>query len=140
MRVQYYLMLPLFRGVAMEYNCASVLSYNPGEHLCCDYAVVPHAENQDNVLWEQALQLQYPLLQTTKEPLLGLRVENAMLSALRFDNGAVFARIYNNLSLQRDAAITLPKEITAYQLTDGCMNPIEKNRRARILAHHAGCI
>lgn len=118
------MMLTLFRGVAMEYKCASVLSYNLGEHICCDYAVIPHAAGSDAMLWEQALHFQRPLLETTREELLPFGIKGAMISALRHDNGAVFARIYNNTEQTCEAKITLPAEITAYQLTDGCMQPV----------------
>ncbi len=119
------MMLTLFRSVAMEYKCQSELSYNLGQHIACDYAVLPHAANNDALLWQQSLAFQQPMVATTKEPLCGFGVKNAMVSALRFDGDDVFMRIYNGTDVAATATITLPSDVTAYALTDGLMDPVE---------------
>ncbi len=64
------------------------------------------------------------MVQTTKEPLANYGVENAQLSALRFDGDHVFMRIYNGTEKPVKAVITLPETVTAYALSDGLMNPV----------------
>lgn len=120
------MMLTIFRSVAMEYKCNSALSYNLGEHIACDYAVVPHATQQDSLLWEQALAFQRPLIDTTKEELLPISIENAQISAMREDEGAVFIRLYNGLPDATRALVHLPEEFSTYIYTDGCMNAVSE--------------
>ncbi len=64
------------------------------------------------------------MIATTKEPLQNYGVQNAQLSALRFDGDHVFMRIYNGTEKATKAVITLPKHISAYALADGLMNPV----------------
>ncbi len=118
------MMLTIFRSVAMEYKCPSKLSYNLGEHIACDYAVIPHKTDSDKQLWELALSFQRPLIDTTKEELLPISVCGAQISAMRTDGGAVFIRLYNGLSHKETAVITLSDEFSSYSLTDGCMDAV----------------
>ncbi len=120
------MMLTLFRSVAMEYKCQSELSYNIGQHVACDYAVLPHKTNNDTLLWQQSLAFQQPMVATTKEPLCGFGVEGAMVSALRFDGDGVFMRIYNGVDRRTTATITLPDDVTAYAFTNGLMEPVDE--------------
>ncbi|MBR4868245.1 MAG: hypothetical protein IKU10_03730, partial [Clostridia bacterium] len=119
------MMLTLFRSVAMEYKCQSELSYNLGQHVSCDYSVLPHKANNDTLLWQQSLAFQQPMVATTKEPLCGFGVEGAMVSALRFDGDDVFMRIYNGTAEESTVTITLPADVTAYAFTDGLMDPVQ---------------
>lgn len=118
------MMLTLFRSVAMEYKCKSALSYNLGERIACDYAVLPHAAEQDSLLWEQALAFQCPLIDTTKERLLPISIEGALISAMREDKGALFLRLYHGLSCQKAVTITVSDEFSEYAWTDGCMTQV----------------
>lgn len=120
------MMLTIFRSVAMEYKCPSALSYNLGEHIACDYAVVPHAAHQDKELWKQALSFQRPLIDTTREELLPIEIEGAFISAMREDGDAVFLRLYNGLSDAETAVITLSEDFSSYALTDGCMEAVSE--------------
>ena len=123
------MMLTLFRSVAMEYKCQSELSYNIGRHIACDYAILPHAAGRDDLLWQQSLAFQQPMVLTTRQPLAGYRVENAQVSALRYDGDDVFLRIYNGTESQTTARITLPATVTAYAFTDGLMHPTQAPQR-----------
>lgn len=123
------MMLTLFRSVAMEYKCQSELSYNIGRHIACDYAILPHAAGRDDLLWQQSLAFQQPMVLTTRQPLAGYRVENAQVSALRYDGDDVFLRIYNGTDNQTAARITLPATVTAYAFTDGLMHPTQAPQR-----------
>ena len=127
------MMLTLFRSVAMEYKCHSELSYNVGEKLAFDYAILPHAVKDDDLLWRQSVAFQYPMVLTTRESLAGFNVENAMVSALRYDGDAVFIRVYNGTDQQKDVAITLDDGVTGYALTDGLMEPGQKESVSGLL-------
>ena len=122
------MMLTLFRSVAMEYKCQSEDSYNLGNHIACDYALLPHAANQDSLIWEQSLAKQVPMIPTTREDLLNYGLQGAQLSALRFDGDHLFMRIYNGTDAPTKAVITLPEHIKAYALADGLMNPTGEQR------------
>ena len=129
-----FMMLTLFRSVAMEYKCQSEGSYNLGNHIACDYAIYPHAAGNDQGIWEQSIAKQVPMIATTKEALQGFGVQGAQLSALRFDGDHVFMRIYNGTNTPTKAIITLPETVTAYALADGLMTPIgEKQPVAKTL-------
>ena len=125
------MMLTLFRSVAMEYKCQSELSYNMGKHIVCDYSVVPHTANKDTDLWQHSLAFGQSMVLTTKEPLVGYKVENAQVSALRFDGDDVFMRIYNGTDTPSDAIITLPSDVTSYALTDGLMEPVGSEKAVK---------
>lgn len=118
------MMLTLFRSVAMEYKCQSELSFNLGKHICSDYAILPHSINSDRKLWENALSFNCPLIETTCEALSDISVENALISALRYDGNDVFIRIYNADDVTTETTINVPECYSNYILTDGCMNPI----------------
>ena len=120
------MMLTLLRAVAMEYKCQSELSFNLGKTITCEYSLMPHALNGDDELWQQALAFNRPLLKTGLGDMNGFKVDGAYLSALRHDNDAVFARVYNGLASATTAVITVPEGYTAWALTDGCMEPGEK--------------
>ena len=122
------MMLTLFRSVAMEYKCQSEDSYNLGKHISCDYAVLPHTAHNDALIWEQSLAKQVPMVKTGKEDLANFGVENAQLSALRFDGDHIFMRIYNGIDTAEKAVITLPDTVTAYALADGLMNPVSEKQ------------
>ena len=122
------MMLTLFRSVAMEYKCQSEDSYNLGKHISCDYAILPHAAHNDALIWEQSLAKQVDMVKTGKEELTNYGVENAQLSALRFDGDHIFMRIYNGTDTAEKAVITLPDTVTAYALADGLMNPVSEKQ------------
>lgn len=123
------MMLTLFRSVAMEYKCQSELSYNLGQQVSFDYAILPHAAQDDELLWQQSVAFQQPMILTTREPLAGFKVDNAMVSALRYDGDGVFVRVYNGADRQKEVLITLDEGVVGYALTDGLMNP---GRRASV--------
>ena len=127
------MMLTLFRSVAMEYKCQSELSYNLGQHLSFDYAILPHAAQDDDLLWRESVAFQYPTVPTTKEPLAGFKVKNAMVSTLRYDDDAVFIRVYNGTDRQKEASIILDDEVTGYAFTDGLMEPGETKTISGVL-------
>lgn len=127
------MMLTLFRSVAMEYKCQSELSYNMGEKLAFDYAILPHESQDDDLLWQQSVAFQYPMIPTTKEPIAGFKVENAMVSALRYDGDAVFIRLYNGTDQRKEASIILDSSITGYAYTDGLMQPGEMKTISGVL-------
>jgi len=116
--------LTLFRSTAMEYKCQSKDSYNLGDRICSDYAVVPHSRKADGTLWQQALHFQRPMIATTQEPLLPMKVEGVNVSALRHDKNAIFMRVYNGCQEPANAKIMPPPGIHFWQLTDGLMDPI----------------
>ncbi len=122
------MMTTLFRSVAMEYKCESKLSYNLGEHIACDFAILPHPAHSDSVLWEKALEFNCPVIDTTDEMLNAIKVENAQLSALRYDGENIFVRLYNASDKATTAKLTLPDGIKQYTLADGCMSPIGEKR------------
>ncbi len=117
------MMLTLFRSVAMEYKCQSELSFNLGKRITADYAIVPHGADEDGKLWENALALNCPLVETTEQPLPDIRVEQAYLSALRYDGEDIFLRLYNGTAENKQATVYLPNNISQYAFTDGCMEP-----------------
>lgn len=117
------MMLTLFRSVAMEYKCQSELSYNMGERFAFDYAIVPHGPDNDELLWRQSVAFQQPMILTTRESLAGFKVDNCMVSALRYDGDGVFIRVYNGTDRQKNGTITLDDGVTGYSFTDGLMNP-----------------
>lgn len=127
------MMLTLFRSVAMEYKCQSEKSYNIGERLAFEYAILPHGSNDDDLLWRQSVSFQQPMVLTTKEPLAGFKVENALVSALRHDGDGVFIRVYNGTDRQKAATITLDEAVTDYAFTDGLMDPGQKESISGVL-------
>ena len=54
--------IPLFRSAAMEYKCDSDLSYNLGRAFAFDYAVCPHAAQDDALIWRAALAMNTPVI------------------------------------------------------------------------------
>ena len=127
------MMLTLFRSVAMEYKCQSELSYNIGKKFAFDYAILPHASRDDDLLWRQSVAFQHPMVLTAREPLAGFKVENAMVSALRYDGDAVFIRLYNGTEQRKEASIILDSSVTGYAYTDGLMQPGEMKTISGVL-------
>lgn len=116
------MMLTLFRSVAMEYKCESALSYHVGEHITADYAIVPHAAEEDDRLWQNALAFNTPLIETD-DTAAGWKIENAYISAMRKTEGDVFLRIYSGTAESRTAIVTVPAGFTKAAFTDGLMHP-----------------
>lgn len=127
------MMLTLFRSVAMEYKCQSEKSYNLGERLSFDYAILPHASRDDDLLWQQSVAFQHPMVLTTREPLANFNVENAMVSALRYDGDAVFIRVYNGTDQQKEASIFVDDGVTHYAFTNGLMEPEQDQKVSGVL-------
>ena len=127
------MMLTLFRSVAMEYKCQSEKSYNLGERLSFDYAVLPHGSHEDDLLWQQSVAFQQPMVLTTKEPLAGFVVKNAMVSALRYDGDAVFIRVYNGTDQQKDASVFVDEGVTRCAFTNGLMEPEQEQKVSGVL-------
>ena len=127
------MMLTLFRSVAMEYKCQSEKSYNLGERLAFDYAILPHTAHDDDLLWRQSVAFQHPMVQTTREPLAGFKVENAMVSALRYDGDAVFIRVYNGTDKEKKVSVFVDEGVERYAFTDGLMDPGEAGAVAGVL-------
>jgi len=127
------MMLTLFRSVAMEYKCQSELSYNIGEKFAFDYAILPHASRDDDLLWRQSVAFQHPMVLTAREPLAGFKVENAMVSAMRYDGDGVFIRVYNGTDKEREASVFVDEGVRSFALTDGLMNPGEPEALAGVL-------
>lgn len=119
------LMVTLFRSVAMEYKCRSALSYNEGKSYEVDYAIVPHGAEKDDLLWENALSFNTPLVETSDFPESGWNIENAYLSAMRTVGDDVFLRLYGGTSAGKTAKIKVPTEYCRYAYTDGRMDPAE---------------
>ena len=63
-------------------------------------------------------------METTAEQLCPFKVEGAMVSTLRHDDGAIFLRIYNGIEKPSTATITPPPEMKFWQRTNGCMEPV----------------
>lgn len=122
------MMVSLLRAVSMEYKCTSTLSYGFGEHFVLDYAIVPHAADEDTQLWQQALSFNRPMVRTDDAPLTGLAVEGAFLSAARYVDEDIFLRVFGGLDRSAEAVIRVPAGYTRFALTDGCMNPGEVQR------------
>ena len=118
------MLLTLFRSVAMEYKCQSELSYNVGKHFSCDYSIVPHVPGEDAELFSQALSLQHPFLKTSRMALLPVSVTGAQLSCMRYDNDAVFLRIYNGTDRPVKARVAIGGGTYLYAFTDGNMDPV----------------
>ena len=127
------MMLTLFRSVAMEYKCQSELSYNIGEKFAFDYAILPHISRDDDLLWRQSVAFQHPMVLTAREPLAGFKVENAMVSAMRYDGDGVFIRVYNGTDKEREASVFVDEGVRSFALTDGLMNPGEPGTVAGVL-------
>lgn len=120
------MMVSLFRSVAMEYKCQSELSYNKGATYEVDYAIVPHASGEDDLIWENALCFNTPMVKTAKvENGLGWAVDGAYISAMRKTDDGAFLRIYSGTAEEKTAVITSPKGYTKYAYTDGLMVPGE---------------
>ncbi len=124
------MMMTLFRSVAMEYKCQSELSYNLGRSFACDYSILPHAAGSDDLLWRQALSFGHPFVETDPKELLPVRVDGAYLSAMRFDGGDVFLRLFNGTGKEKEAVITLPSPYAFVAETDGNMEPVEPFAKA----------
>ncbi len=121
------LMVTLFRSVAMEYKCRSALSYNEGKSYAVDYAIVPHGAEADDLLWENALSFNTPLVETDAGILSGWTIDGAYISAMRMVDDDVFLRLYSGTAEAKTAKITLPAEYRRYAYTDGLMNPVKWN-------------
>ena len=119
------MLLTLFRSVAMEYKCQSELSYNLGRNFAVDYAVLPHSAGEDVLLWQQAQSFQHPFLRTDDGPLMTPEVEGAFLSAMRYDEGDLFLRVFNGTDKDTCARIRLPEGFRLLARTDGNMDPTE---------------
>ena len=65
---------------------------------------------------------------TTREPLAGFNVDNAMVSALRHDGDGVFIRIYNGTERAKQATVCVPENVDSYAFTDGLMNPEQRQK------------
>ena len=121
------LMTTLMRSVAMEYKCQSARSYQLGEQMALDYAIVPHAPDQDALLWTEAMAFNTPLLRTTlPEAPDAFGLEGAMLSALRPDGEKAFARVYEYLGKPTQAVLHVPARYRRYAWTDGLQQPLQE--------------
>ena len=118
-------MVTLFRSAAMEYKCPSSLSFNEGKSYSVEYAVVPHDAGSDDLLWENALQFNTPLVETGDDILSGWSVEGAYISAMRKIDGDVFLRLYTGTGSSKTAKIRVSTPYRMYSLTDGMMEPTE---------------
>lgn len=118
-------MVTLFRSVAMEYKCRSALSYNEGKSYAVDYAIVPHGADTDDLLWENALAFNTPLVETDAGTESGWTVDGAYLSSMRTVDEDVFLRLYTGTAAAKTAKIVPPAEYRRYAYTDGLMNPGE---------------
>ncbi len=121
------MMVTLFRSAAMEYKCDSALSFNEGRAYTVEYAVVPHGGGCGDLLWENALQFNTPLI-GTGDPALsgdGWHVEGAYLSAMRRIGEDVFLRLYTGTGEAKTARLRVPERFAEYALTDGMAEPIE---------------
>ena len=119
------MMVTLFRSVAMEYKCDSDLSYNAGKSYTVEYAVVPHGTESDDLLWQNALQFNTPLVETGDGLQSGWNVEGVYISAMRKVDGDVFLRLYTGTGTAKTAKIRVPEPYNLYSLTDGLMEPSE---------------
>ena len=119
------MMVTLFRSAAMEYKCASDLSFNTGKSYTAEYAVVPHGPGCDDMLWENALQFNTPLAETGDWIPSGWKVEGAYISAMRKTDGDVFLRLFTGTDAKKTAVIRFPDRYKKYSLTDGLMEPEE---------------
>ena len=115
-------MVTLFRSVAMEYKCRSALSYNEGKSYAVDYAIVPHGADADDLLWENALAFNTPLVETDTVKA-DWRIHGAYLSAMRTVGDDVFLRLYTGTAAAKTVKIVPPAEYRRYAYTDGLMNP-----------------
>lgn len=93
----------------------------------------PHASRDDDLLWRQSVAFQHPMVLTAREPLAGFKVENAMVSAMRYDGDGVFIRVYNGTDKEREASVFVDEGVRSFALTDGLMNPGEPEAVAGIL-------
>ena len=119
------LMVTLFRSAAMEYKCPSSLSFNEGKSYSVEYAVVPHDAGSDDLLWENALHFNTPLVETGDDIPSGWNVKGAYISAMRKIDGDVFLRLYTGTGESKTAKIRVPERYRMYALTDGMMEPTE---------------
>ena len=120
------MMVTLFRSVAMEYKCRSELSYNVGGEYEVGFAIVPHGADADDMITENALAFNTPLVLAPEEAeTSGWRVDSAYISAMRKTDDGVFLRIYSGTKEEKTARITLPEGFTEYAFADGIMRPEE---------------
>ncbi len=118
------MMMTIFRSVAMEYKCQSTQSYNIGNHIATDYAILPHGCDDEIKLWQNALSFNRRLIETTVEPLCNILVKDAFVSAMRYDGDDLFMRVYSGVDIDTEAKITIHNEYKYYAYTDGLMNPV----------------
>lgn len=119
------MMVTLFRSAAMEYKCKSSLSYNEGKSYTVEYAILPHGDGCDDLLWENALQFNTPLVETGDSIPVGWKVEGAYISAMRYVDGDVFLRLYTGTCTGKNVKICVPERYGRYSQTDGLMKPAE---------------
>ena len=119
------MMVTLFRSAAMEYKCASDLSFNEGRSYVTEYAVVPHGAGSDDMIWENALQFNTPLVETGGCVPSGWRVDGAYISAMRYIDGDVFLRLFAGTGESKTARIAAPGEYKKYSFTNGLAEPEE---------------
>ena len=121
------MLLTLFRAAAMEYKTASDLSYNLGKKISLDYAVCPHAADEDDALWQEAYRFNYPAEKCIL-PMDYRRfgIEGAYLSAIRETEDGVFMRIFNPFEKAKEAVVTLPEDAGKVYFTNGLMENTEE--------------
>ena len=114
------MMLTLFRSAAMEYKCDSDLSYNLGRTFDFDYAVCPHAAQDDALIWRSALAMNTPVIRCPLPERAALpKVEDAYLSCVRETEHGLFLRLYNPADEEAECRVTLPAPYSAIVFADG---------------------
>lgn len=118
------MLLTLYRSVAMEYKCESSASYGLGETCSFDYAIVPHAADDQETAWQQALAFTTPPVRTAlPDAALPFGLSNAYLSALRRTENGLFVRLYNPYDAEKKVSLSIGQPYSAYCTADGLMKP-----------------
>ena len=119
------MMLTLFRSIAMEYKCDSDLSYNLGRAFAFDYAVCPHAAQDDALVWRTALAMNTPAIHCPLPERVALpKVEGAYVSCVRETGEGLFIRLYNPSHQEAECRVALPAPYGEIVLTDGLGQPV----------------
>ena len=127
------MLLSLFRSAAMEYKCDSALSFQEGEELEAEFALMVRDERNMEPVVAQAERYAAPLIPVQSVSpaldLTNLRLpDNVRVSTLRSDGESLFLRLYEGIGKATRCSLALPESFrfwrNANALGEGTETPM----------------
>jgi alpha-mannosidase len=123
------LLLSLFRSAAMEYKAESELSFGEGVRHVFDYAILPHASDDDARIGREGRAFNRPPIPVVAPagwvhaPARSLSPESVALSCLRRTDDGFLVRLHETTGNAAEATLALPGLFNEYAPANGHGEP-----------------